>query len=86
MAEAGGVEVKLIVWSLSDGAGLPTVNDCCTCAAGWKVWSPGWLASSVHVPAPIAVTVSPEIAQTDALDWATVTETGRPDVAVAATV
>jgi hypothetical protein len=36
--------------------------------AGWNVWSPGWFASIVHVPVSIAVTVAPEIAQTDALD------------------
>ena len=86
MAVEGGVEVKLIVWSLSDGAGLPTMNDCCTCVAGWKASSPGWLASSVHVPASMAVTVSPEIAHTGALDWATATDTGSPEVAMAVTV
>ena len=78
--------MKSIVWALSDGAGLPTLNDCCTCVAGRKEPTPGWLASIVHVPASSAVTVAPAIAQTDALDWATATDTGKPDVAAAATV
>ena len=78
--------MKLIVWALSDGAGLPTAKDCCTGAAEWNVASPGWLASIVQVPASSAVTVAPEIAQTDALDWATASATGSPEVAVAVTV
>ena len=40
----------------------------------------------MHVPASIAVTVLPAIAQTEALDWATATATGKPDVAAAVTV
>ena len=39
--------------------------------------SPGWSASTSHVPAEIAVTIAPEIAQTAALDWATDSVTGR---------
>ena len=86
MAVAGGVEMKSIVWLLSDGAGLPTAKDCCTGAAAWNVSSPVWFASIVHVPVSIAVTVLPEIAQTDALDCATAIDTGRPEVAAAATL
>ena len=40
----------------------------------------------MQVPASIAVTVASEIAQTDALDWATASTTGRPEVAAAVTV
>ena len=32
-APDGGVEVKLIDCTLSDG--VATENDCCTCVAGW---------------------------------------------------
>ena len=34
-APPGGVELKLIDCTLSDG--VVTAKDCCTCAAGWKV-------------------------------------------------
>ena len=33
LAPAGGVDVKSIVCELADG--VETVNDCCTCVAGW---------------------------------------------------
>ena len=32
-APAGGVDVKVIVCTLWDGAGLVTANDCCACGA-----------------------------------------------------
>ena len=34
-APLGGVELKLIVCTLSEG--VVTANDCCTCNAGWNV-------------------------------------------------
>jgi hypothetical protein len=52
LGELGGVEVKVICCDP-----LPTATDCCTCAAGWYSALPAWLASIVHVPVPMKLTV-----------------------------
>ena len=73
LAPTGAAERKLIDWTLSEGA--ETVNDCCTCAAGWYVASPAWSASIVQVPAPRSDTEEPLIEQVRAA-WGTVKSTG----------
>jgi len=47
------------------------------------VASPAWLASRVHVPAPVKLTTPPVIEHTEALAVSTVMATTRPEVAVA---
>src|SRR5579864_2850509 len=81
LSTCGGVDVMLIVCEA-----LATVNDCCTCAAAWYVPLPAWFAFTVHVPAPIIVTVVPETVQTPALAGAMENATARPELAVAVTM
>src|SRR5438309_11630235 len=83
-APPGGVELKLIDCTLSDG--VVTVNDCCTCTAGWNVPLPDWSAFTVHVPAPTNATVAPETVHTPALLASAENATGSRELAVAETV
>jgi len=76
-----GVDVEIdanAVWAL-------TAKDCWASGAASKLALPASLASIVHVPAPMKLTVEPEIEQTDPLDASIVRETGRPEEAVADT-
>src|SRR5205085_3939853 len=83
LAPIGAAERKLIDWTLSDGA--ETVNDCCTCAAGWYVASPVWSASIVQVPAPRSDTEEPLIEQTPVLPAERLNVTPRPELEAAET-
>ena len=55
----GAVEVKVIVCGP-----LPTENDWLVCGAGAYSPLPAWLASIVHVPAALKLTVAPDTVQT----------------------
>src|SRR5579864_4330245 len=77
LSTCGGVDVMLIVCEA-----LATVNDCCTCAAAWYVPFPAWFAFTVHVPAPIIVTVVPETVQRPALAGAVTVYVDPPTVAL----
>src|SRR5690242_6193442 len=77
-ALVGTVEVNVIVCGVRPPA-LLTANDCCTCGAGAKVASPPWLASIVHVPAPIKLTTSLLIVHTVSDVASIVSTTARPD-------
>ena len=80
-AFVGGFEVKVIVCEP-----LPTANDCCTWGAGLKLPLPAWFASITHVPAPVKVTVEPDMEHTAAAAESIVKLTGRPEDAVAVTL
>ena len=54
-----------------------------TRGAGAQVVSPAWSASMTQVPAPVNVTIPPEIVQTEVAETSIVNVTGRPEVAVA---
>ena len=84
VAPTGGVEVKLIVCTLSDG--VVTANDCCTCTAAWNVPFPGWSALTVHVPAPTNDTLAPATVHTPALLASAENATASPELDVADTV
>jgi hypothetical protein len=67
----GGADVNVIVW-----APLPTANDCWAWRARLYSEFPAWLASIVHVPPPVKLTVGPEIVQTEPLVGSIVNVTG----------
>src|SRR5258706_12613316 len=81
----GGTEPKLIVCTLSEWAGLPIANDCCTCAAARKPALPAWFASIVQVPVPTSFAFAPETVQMPALEGSAENATGRPEEAFADT-
>ena len=78
VAPTGGVDVKSIVCTLNDG--VVTANDCCTSTAAWKVPSPGWSASTVHVPGPTSETAEPNTVHTPALLTSAENTTARPEL------
>ena len=47
---------------------------------------PAWLASIVHDPAPVKLTVAPETEHTAVAEVSIVNVTGNPELAVAVTV
>ena len=81
---AGGVELKLIDCTLSEG--VVTAKDCCTCTAGWNVPLPAWSALTMQVPAPTNDTVEPETVHTPALLGSAENATAKPELAAAATM
>jgi hypothetical protein len=50
-----------------------------------KLALPDWLASIVHVPTPLKLTIEPIIEQTENVDASTLRETERPEEAAAET-
>src|SRR5664280_2690351 len=94
--EAGAFQVSLALalpavattWvgapgTLAVDAGL-TVKDCVTWGAAEKVALPAWLASRVHVPAPVKLTTPPALIEhTEVPVVATELALARPEVAVA---
>ena len=79
VADPGAVDVNLISCVF-----LTTSNDCWTCGAGSNSPFPAWFASTVHVPAPTKLTVTPDTVQTAGVPDEK--DTASPEVAVAVTV
>jgi hypothetical protein len=84
-APLGGVDVKLIDWTLFDGASAPIEKDWSTRGAGWYLLSPLCVALIVQVPTPTRCTLAPVTVQTPALSLSRPNSTGRPDDAFALT-
>ena len=62
----------------------PMVKLCCTCAAGFQLVSPAWLALIVQVPVPTIDTVLPLIVQTAGVAELKATTSGAFVVALTA--
>ncbi len=63
-----------------------TVKLCCTCGAAAQSASPAWSALTTQVPPPVNETTSTAIVQTLLALASMLNVTGRPELAVAATV
>jgi hypothetical protein len=61
------------------GGGAVTVKDCVACSAGSYSPLPAWFASIVQVPAPMKLTVEPEIVQVEVVDASIVRVTSSFD-------
>ena len=72
--------------TLSDATPLPTANDCRTRGAARRLAFPGWSALIKQVPTPMGETTEPTTVQTPALLGSALKTTGRPELAVAATM
>src|SRR5262249_43061129 len=66
--------------------GAVTVNVCWACSAGAKVVSPAWFALITQLPAATKLTVAAVSWHTELADAPTVNTTGKPELALAATV
>ena len=85
-APFGGLDVKLIDWTLCDGASEPIENDWSAAGAGRYLLLPLCDALIVHVPSPIRWTIAPVTLQMPALLLSAPNSTGRPEVALALTM
>ena len=66
------------------GVACPTEMNCCAQSAAYQLELPDWLASTMHVPAPVKLTTPLEIEHApDVLELSMENVTVSPDVAMA---